>query len=401
MRTRKDSPKHNVTVQDLLSLVPSELYDQLASEFNADKWVHKLRAEVMFKLILYSILYSERLSLRVMEWCYASPNFQVLADAVGKTAHNSIRDRLRTISVDYFAGIYDHFYQQVEVLYGAQMAEGKYHLRRFDSTVVSSFAHLLDGMRVGNTSRNKVQGKFTVEYKDDLLLRAHFHHTQAYLSEETALGNAVKAAGVESDEIFVFDRGLQSRATFVKLHQQGKRFITRLNPTLRYEVLTQHDLPDDQDAGSLLIRSDAQVYLYTDGHKRCETPWRLIQATMKDGQPILFLTNLTPQEVTARQVAQFYHQRWDIEVLFRFMKQEMNLNHFVCNDPHAITIMLYGILIASTMILIYKKQNEITSYKKSKILFVKELVNSIIYDMLQTQEGIQRLKELFKPPKQK
>jgi hypothetical protein len=53
----------------------------------------------------------------------------------------------------------------------------------------------------------------------------------------------------------------------------------------------------------------------------------------------------------------------------------------------------------SHRVLMYKKYNNINSYKHAKILFVKELTHSIIYDMLQTPEGIERMKRLFKPPK--
>jgi len=400
MGQRKSSPTQAVNVNDLFALIPPELYERLAAEFKPDKWVHKLHASVMVKLILYSILHTERLSLRVMETMYAQPDFQILANAVGKTAHNSIRDRLRTVSVDYFAALYAHFYEQVEKMYGAQQLETKYAVRRFDSTMVRTFAHLLQGMRVGSSARQSVQVKFTMEYRSDVLLRATLHTDQAYLSEERALGQAVEAAQTNSREVIVFDRGLQNRATFEALTQAGKHFVTRLQRSPRYELVEILPLPTEPDQEGLTIQQHAHVQLYGSSNKRYDKVFRLVEATNAEGHKLLFVTNLPLQEASAHMVAQLYRQRWDIEVLFRFLKQEMNLNHFVCHDPNACAIMLYGLLIAATMVLIYKKLNAIESYKQSKIRFVKELVNSIIYDMLQTQEGIEKMKKLFKPKKE-
>ena len=78
------------------------------------------------------------------------------------------------------------------------------------------------------------------------------------------------------------------------------------------------------------------------------------------------------------------------------MKQEMNLDHFVCNDSNAIEVMLYCIMIASMLILIYKKENNIKSYKKAKIRFFKELVYLIFLEILENPEELKRLKSNLK-----
>jgi hypothetical protein len=56
-----------MTVSELLMLIPPETFRDLAIETKVDTQVKKLSGEVMFKLILFSMLNSEKLSLRVME----------------------------------------------------------------------------------------------------------------------------------------------------------------------------------------------------------------------------------------------------------------------------------------------------------------------------------------------
>ena len=60
-----------------------------------------------------------------------------------------------------------------------------------------------------------------------------------------------------------------------------------------------------------------------------------------------FLTNVL--DLGAEEVAQLYKERWEIEVLFKFMKQEMNLRHFLCHDANAIEVMIYCTLIATML----------------------------------------------------
>lgn len=395
---RNTLTRQSVGVSELLTLIRQDQLDRLSEKFEADKWVQKLKSDVVFKLVLYSVLHSERLSLRLMALYYSQPQFQAFARVAGETAHNSIRDRLRTIRLDYFASLYEDFYQQSAALYGERELEHKYHLRRYDSTLIATYAHLLDGMRVGNSARNKVQAKFSVEFKDDFLLRAQFFSLQKYLSEETALAQVISQSDLQANEVAVFDRGLKSRAFFQQCQEQHKLFITRAKEDLRYVLLKEHQLSAPDPEEPLVVQLDAQVQLFSSGYKVQQMSLRLIRLLDPKGKTLIFITNIPPHELTPLQVAALYRKRWDIEVLFRFLKQEMNLKQLVCNDPNAIAVVLYCTLIAASMILIFKKKNNISSFKIAKILFVNELVNDIIYEALQSESGIQLLKKITKPP---
>jgi len=68
----------------------------------------------------------------------------------------------------------------------------------------------------------------------------------------------------------------------------------------------------------------------------------------------------------------FYRKRWDIEVFFRFLKQELNLSHFFSTKINGIKIIIYMTLILSMLILIYKRKNNL-GYKTAKRRFTYEL----------------------------
>ena len=91
----------SVRVADLINLVPQEFLEELAADLMVDKWVKKLKAVPLFKLVLFSILQGERLSLRVMEDNVSDPLFKILAPAFAadEATWGGIRDRLMRKSV--------------------------------------------------------------------------------------------------------------------------------------------------------------------------------------------------------------------------------------------------------------------------------------------------------------
>jgi len=399
-QSKKKHNKSNVSVKELLELIPDAFIEELTDSLDVDKWVKKLKGGHIFKLVLFSLLNSERMSLRIMESNYKDPLFRILVPAITEDAvgWTGIRERLMKVNVSFFRQLYESVYTSAKELYGGEKLAG-YHIKKYDSTMIATFSHLLEGMHVGNTKKGKTQTKLTTEFSDDFLIRMDFFKDQEHLSEETALKEVIEAVSSDDTDIHVFDKGLKSRETFKSFDDDNIKFVTRVHENPRYEMVAPYWNDDgQQDSDELEFVQDSIVKLYKSGHKLIDHEFRLIQYHVKrpDGKEkkLSFLTNV--RDIDAASIAQIYKSRWDIEVLFRFMKQEMNLDHFVCNDSNAIEVMLYCTMIASMLILIYKKENNIKSYKKAKIKFYKELVSLIFLEILENPEELMRLKTNLK-----
>lgn len=390
-----------INVPDLLSLLPDELLDELSASTQVDKWVKKLPGKLFIKLLLYSVLNNERLSLREISSDLEDTVFQGFApEAVDQVVGwTGIRERLIHIKLPFVEQVYEHFLAEATRLYGAKTL-AQYHIKRYDSTMIKVFGHLLEGMKVGNTSKNKYQTKLTTEYQDDFGIRMNFYNDQAHLSEETALKEQIEASTHTSDDIVVFDNGLKGRKKFKEFDLAKIQFVTNIGKKPRYQVQRPHQLLDHQHPDLEFIQ-DSEVYLFESGqpHKPMEHPFRLVEfKSRKTGKHLFLLSNLW--EVPAETIAQIYLHRWEIEVLFRFLKQEMNLTHFVSNDLNALQVIIYVKLIAAMMILIYKKKNQIKTYKRAKKLFFKELNLSILVHIIEdpqlSQEFLKRAKKMLK-----
>jgi hypothetical protein len=407
LNQQKDSK--SVSVDDLLNLIGFNLLETIVKELNADKWVIKFKTLTVFKLIVYSLLESERISLRVMSENFASAIFRVmLDDKDAKMSYTAIRARLICVKSAFFEKVFEQTSRILSEHY-SDTTLSKYLIKRYDSTMIATFSHLISGMKVGNTSKGKTQVKFTTELAGEFDIRMTFFKDQAHLSEETALAEIIEKATHSKKDLIVFDRGLKSRDTFVRFDAQSLCFVTRLTDNPRFVVIKEHSKVTDCETENLIFLQDSIVYLYGNANKIVEHPFRLIEMKRKSDNAIIYLlTNVTLEApgkdeqgedklfLTTQQVAQIYKSRWDIEVLFKFLKQEMNLEHFVCNDINAIKVMIYCTLIVAMLILVYKKVNDIKSYKIAKIRFFNELQADILLEKLENPENIPLIKEILR-----
>lgn len=394
--------KGKVTVSELLALIDEDdTLAELAIETGVDVQVKKLDGQTMLKLLLYGVLTSERVSLRVLEEAFESQRFKTYAGVASgeTTAHSTLSDRLRHIKVGFFEQVYERlmkrFAQEVSQPY---RTESKVHLRvnRVDSTMVRCSAKLLaigmvNGLRKKNGEANRFrQVKFTLGFDGLLPHVAHLHTDQSDLADDRPLAEAVRALSVDPESVVVFDRGLKSRKVLASFVREGRYFATRINPTKEYQVVTTHALPENRCTETLELVSDQSVWLALNWNISKKTVYRLIVAkSLKSGEMLFFLTNLF--DLPAADITEIYRLRWEIETFFRFLKQEMNFSHLLSRDENGIRVMLFVTLIAAALLMVFRQRNQITSYKIAKIRFVNQLYDDLMKIVIQLCGGVPAL----------
>ena len=327
----------------------------------------------MFYLLLYGLLES-RASLRSLEDTFNSSKFKVIfnLDRDARIKYNSISDRLSMMDEEYFRRIYELIYQDYSGLCRKDDCL-KYSITRVDSTMVAEVANKIHGGMVVGASKGDApkQVKYTMSLTNLLPSSVEVFTGQQYLSEDLAIPQAIKGHIDRSkDNVFVFDRGVSSRKAFNEMDNGDLRFVTRINPKARHEVVERFILPEEGiRTGNLVVRSDEQVLLF-DKHSKRSNVFRLLQTEDDRGNALWFLSNL--MEDDPETIITIYRKRWDIEVFFRFIKQELNFKHFISTNRNGISIILYMTLILAMLILIYKKLNGV-GYKTAVRRFLMEV----------------------------
>jgi transposase len=377
-----------IGVSDLLKLIPNDLLLDLAAETKVDYQVKKLFGQNVFNLLLYGLLSSERIGLRSLEDFYNSRKFKALFKLPGTPAnakYNSFSARLATMNVSYFEKAYEAIHEQCSLLYNESTLSLRYKITRVDSTMVCQTAAKLEqGINVGVKKDGKKQVKYTISLTDMFPSSVEVFTQQKYISENLTIPKAIlKVMDKSKDNVFVFDRGVSSREAFCELDENDCSFVTRLHVDARHVVLDDIDVPKELVVRNLTVLKDQRVHLYRSGNHVVEHPFRLIQTRNEKGTRYWFLTNRF--DLTCEEIILIYKHRWDIEVFFRFIKQELNFSHLISVNENGIKIILYMTLILAMLILIYKKINDF-GYKTAKRRFAMEL-EYIIDDYMIEQSG--------------
>lgn len=394
--------ENKINIKQLLSSIPEDLLSKLAAETKVDYCTKVLYGKYMFYLLLYGVLRPENLSLRYLAETFKSPFFRILFNVEGHEglAHSSLSDRLRVIPLDFFSRAYGSIYKLFSHLYTPEEIK-KVHLERVDSTlVVEASQKLKEGLDKKNGSeKSKKMVKYTMVYDGEFTALSELHLDSPHTSEELALKEAVyshfKKAGEKSSSIYIIDRGLASAETFKSFTKQGIKFVGRLSDNRKRLVVK--DLLEGKgtcvfDDGSRLLE-DKIVKLYKkvttiskkgkESHKAelVDSEVRIVRihpADKKESYSITFITDIL--DMTAEQIAGIYRRRWDIEVFYRFIKQELNFKHLLSMDSNGIRVMMYMTLIAAMLVMIYKKLNNVSfsTSKKHIVLELEELIVGLI-----------------------
>jgi hypothetical protein len=143
--------------------------------------------------------------------------------------------------------------------------------------------------------------------------------------------------------ILVMDRGFVDFRWFRQLNESGVWFITRMKKDTAYEVAELHPVQ-----GKGLV-SDERIRLTgKKSGKRYPDMVRLVTIDTDEGERLQFLTNHTT--LSASTIADVYKDRWQIEIFFKLIKQNLRIKSFVGTSANAVWTQIWTALIAMLLI---------------------------------------------------
>lgn len=146
---------------------------------------------------------------------------------------------------------------------------------------------------------------------------------------------------VQRGSIIVMDRAYIDYELWAKWTTQGMFFVTRLRHDLNIEVTDERSVPIHRN----ILRDDLISLSSRQGQQDCPFPLRRIEVWNPDQQEtIVLLTNHL--SFGASTIADIYRQRWQIEVFFKTLKQNLKIKTFVGTSENALLIQIWTALIA-------------------------------------------------------
>jgi len=158
--------------------------------------------------------------------------------------------------------------------------------------------------------------------------------------------NAAKQMEFEAGDLLIIDRAYIDYAWLYSLHRQGVWFVTRLKSNACYEVIEDWEI-----TATDAVLADQVICLSSDrGLAAYPEPLRRVHyRDLETGKEYVFLTNRF--DLSALEVAALYRRRWQIELFFKWIKQNLKIKAFYGTSKNAVLIQIWTALIGYLLLI--------------------------------------------------
>lgn len=317
----------------ILKLIPKAEFQELVSKHKAERHARGFSSWDQFVAMLFCQL-GRAQSLR--EIC------QGLASAEGKLNHLGIAAPARsTLAYANEHRPWTLFQDVFSALLGRcrQVAPG--HKLRFKNKLLSVDSSTIDlcasMFNWAKFRRTKGAVKLHLVLDHDGLLPEFALITNGKKSDIKVAHRMHFPAGA----IVVFDRGYNDYSWFESLAGDGVYFVTRMKRGTVYSVFERRCVPSRPSG---ILRDEV---ILIERKQKGPDPfyYRRVEIENPDGgEPLVFFTNHL--DFAASTIAAIYKQRWQIELLFKALKQNLRIKTFVGTSANALKTQIWTALIA-------------------------------------------------------
>ena len=191
----------------------------------------------------------------------------------------------------------------------------------------------------------------------------------------------LKSLNLPKGSIVVEDRAYTDYKWFNNLQQNGIFFVTRQKTNAVYRVTERRRINKNQG-----LSSDQTIVLTGTKGFLCSQPLRRIGYRDPETKiHYVFLTNNF--KLSAKTIADIYKERWQIEIFFRWIKQNLRIKAFIGNSRNAVMTQIYVALIAYLLLCMFKFISKVSAS-------LQNLIRVVQLNLFRTCS----LEELFEPP---
>jgi IS4 transposase len=157
---------------------------------------------------------------------------------------------------------------------------------------------------------------------------------------------------MDSNTIYVFDKGYNDYKAFRMFCENQTGFVTRIKDNAVYELVETLSIEGHIHSG--VLQDEIITVTVKDEKGVSKLKLRKVKFYDRELKRVFeFLTNLF--EMRADLVAAIYKLRWQIELLFKQLKQNFPLKYFLGDNENAIKIQIYCALIANLLMTVIQK----------------------------------------------
>lgn len=341
---RRTKNTNKPLIRQIIDLVPRWMLARCTETHKTDKGCSKYRTYDQFVALIFGQLNKCLTLSDISTGIGISETFISDLGLAQSPARSTMSDGNKKRSYKVFETLYYRLLSH----YGRILAEhgqrriieeikGK-TIKLMDSTTISLCLSMFDWAKF-RTAKGGI--KIHTCWDDTMMIPDIVNITEAKLHDRYGLGQLVFAKGT----VIVEDRAYFDFGLMLQRIAAENVFVTRTKTNTVYDTVRELELPGDDDQD---ILKDEVVRLT--GEKAVKTVMdkvelRLVHVYKEDENKVI--TIVTNQlDWTARTVADLYKKRWDIELFFKAVKQNLQIKTFVGTSENAVKSQIYVALIS-------------------------------------------------------
>jgi len=278
-------------------------------------------------------------------------------------------DALEKRSYGVFRRVFYDLTEKAQVVGAKTNKKFKDPLRIIDATIIPLCLARFDWAKY-----RKAKGaiKLHLNMDGDNMIPVDAYITTGNIHEVQQITGLSRESGV----IYVMDRGYLDYKSLYNIELGGSYFVTRMKSNSTHKKVQNNPHKDD---GKIL--SDVLIEL-TGPITATYYPKRLRKVKYHDketGKTYEFLTN--DMERDAEQIAAIYKERWEVELFFKWIKQNLKIKSFWGTSPNAVQSQIWAALILTLLLWINKTLDGITASAHELMIMMKSSLlvkNSLI-----------------------
>lgn len=322
----------------ILKLIPRTDFQRIVQQTGAEYRSNGLSSWSQFVAMLFCQL-GRAHSLREIEGGLKSCEGKLVHLGIAAPARSSLSyanaHRPWELFEPVFYGLYERVAAQVA---GKRKFRFKNKLVSLDSTVIDLCLSLYDWAKF---RRTKGAVKLPLVLDHDGYLPCFGVITDGKVQDVKVAHQLAFAPGT----VVVDDRGYNDYRLFAEWTKTGVFFVTRLKANAQFEVVEEREPPQPRR----ILKDQAIRLTGTGAQEKCPYRLRRIEAVREDtGDILVFLTN--HHDLGASTIAAVYKDRWQIELFFKALKQNLKIKTFIGTSAHAVKTQIWTALIAMLLL---------------------------------------------------
>jgi len=337
-------------IKQLLNLIPNGIISRTASSFQSDHYYKTCKTREHLVSMLYGVL-SGVSSLRELS--------TVMLACEGKLSHLGLdnfpkRSTLSDANANRSSEVFATIYYALLGRYGKDLSDSSTlrlpvkRLQIVDSTTISLFSDILKGV-----GRNPINGRKKGGIKMHTMINAmeDVPCLVRFSSAATHDHTFLKDLELKKGSFVVFDKAYTDYKQYFEWSRQDIYFVTRQKDNAVYNSMNEFD-PQEQTPNDIL--KDEMVTV--EKNRQTITLRRIAYWDKEKEKVYVFISNnflLSPEKV-----CDIYKHRWQIETMFKRLKQNFPLKYFLGDSQNAIEIQIWCGLIVQLLMMVVQKRTK-------------------------------------------